>query len=78
MTGKIENNRLPTIAVLGGTGKEGPGLAMRWVHAGYPVIIPGIHVDSFKAYESVEKIKALADIIIPNHEPEFMDVETIP
>ena len=46
--------------------------------AGYPVIIPGIHVDSFKAYESVEKIKALADIIIPNHEPEFMDIETIP
>jgi predicted dinucleotide-binding enzyme len=30
---------LPTIAVLGGTGKEGPGLAMRWAHAGYPIII---------------------------------------
>ena len=29
----------PTIAILGGTGKEGPGLAMRWVHAGYSVII---------------------------------------
>ncbi len=27
------------IAVLGGTGKEGPGLAMRWAHAGYKVII---------------------------------------
>lgn len=29
----------PTIAILGGTGKQGPGLAMRWVHAGYTVII---------------------------------------
>ena len=30
---------LPTIAVLGGTGKEGRGLAIRWAHAGYKVII---------------------------------------
>lgn len=30
---------LPTIAVLGGTGKEGKGLALRWAHAGYPIII---------------------------------------
>jgi NADPH-dependent F420 reductase len=28
-----------TIAVLGGTGKEGGGLALRWAHAGHPVII---------------------------------------
>lgn len=27
------------IAILGGTGKEGPGLALRWAHAGYPIII---------------------------------------
>jgi NADPH-dependent F420 reductase len=27
------------IAVLGGTGNEGPGLAMRWANAGYSVII---------------------------------------
>jgi NADPH-dependent F420 reductase len=30
---------LPTIAILGGTGNEGPGLAMRWVLQGYPIII---------------------------------------
>lgn len=30
---------LPTLAILGGTGKEGPGLAMRWARVGYPVII---------------------------------------
>lgn len=28
-----------TLAILGGTGKEGSGLALRWAHAGYPVII---------------------------------------
>ena len=28
-----------TIAVLGGTGQEGSGLALRWAHAGYPVVI---------------------------------------
>jgi NADPH-dependent F420 reductase len=27
------------IAVVGGTGKEGSGLALRWAHAGYPVVI---------------------------------------
>ncbi len=29
----------PVIAVLGGTGNEGPGLAMRWANAGYKIII---------------------------------------
>lgn len=29
----------PTIAVLGGTGNEGPGLALRWANAGFKVII---------------------------------------
>jgi 8-hydroxy-5-deazaflavin:NADPH oxidoreductase len=28
-----------TVAVLGGTGKEGSGLALRWAHSGYNVII---------------------------------------
>jgi len=34
-----KKSHLPVIAVLGGTGKEGPGLAMRWAHAGYKVLI---------------------------------------
>ena len=29
----------PKIAILGGTGKEGPGLAMRWAFAGYRILI---------------------------------------
>lgn len=33
-----ENNR-PTIAVVGGTGALGSGLAGRWARAGYPVVI---------------------------------------
>ncbi|MBW8009869.1 MAG: NADPH-dependent F420 reductase [Chloroflexi bacterium] len=32
-------SELATIAILGGTGNEGPGLAMRWAAAGYEVII---------------------------------------
>ncbi|MFH0844162.1 MAG: N-acyl homoserine lactonase family protein [Pseudomonadota bacterium] len=46
--------------------------------AGYPVIIPGIHTDAHQAYESVLKVKELADILVPNHEPSLMDVDTIP
>ncbi len=33
------SDTLPTLAVLGGTGAEGSGLAFRWAHAGYKVII---------------------------------------
>lgn len=29
----------PIVAILGGTGKEGPGLALRWASAGYQIII---------------------------------------
>ena len=31
--------KLPIIALIGGTGKEGKGLAYRWAKAGYPIII---------------------------------------
>ena len=30
---------LPTLAIIGGTGALGGGLAQRWAHAGYPVVI---------------------------------------
>ena len=34
-----QTSPLPTLAILGGTGKEGPGLALRWASAGYPILI---------------------------------------
>jgi NADPH-dependent F420 reductase len=35
----MSDHLLVTIGVIGGTGKEGSGLAMRWAQNGYPVII---------------------------------------
>jgi NADPH-dependent F420 reductase len=35
----MTESNLPSIAILGGTGKEGSGLALRWARAGYNVII---------------------------------------
>jgi len=32
-------SKRPIVAVLGGTGNEGPGLAMRWANVGYKIII---------------------------------------
>jgi glyoxylase-like metal-dependent hydrolase (beta-lactamase superfamily II) len=46
--------------------------------ATHPVIAPGIHTNLFDAYESSLKIKKLADIIIPMHDPEFAARETLP
>lgn len=40
---------LPTIAILGGTGKEGPGLALRWANAGYRVIIGSRQLEKAQA-----------------------------
>jgi len=37
-TTNMSSNK-PTIAILGGTGKEGPGLALRWASAGYKILI---------------------------------------
>jgi NADPH-dependent F420 reductase len=39
----------PVIAILGGTGKEGPGLALRWAGAGYQIIIGSRQADKAEA-----------------------------
>ena len=39
------NFMLPSISIIGGTGAEGSGLALRWVHAGYPVTIGSRSLD---------------------------------
>ena len=46
--------------------------------AGSPIIIPGIHFDAALAYESILKVKELADIVLPLHEPEILHMESIP
>jgi NADPH-dependent F420 reductase len=48
---------LPTIAVLGGTGKEGKGLAYRWAKAGYPIIIGSRQAE--KAQAAVDELRPL-------------------
>ncbi len=44
-----ETSALPVIAILGGTGKEGPGLAMRWASAGYSIIIGSRQLEKAQA-----------------------------
>jgi N-acyl homoserine lactone hydrolase len=41
------------------------------------VIPPGTHVNSYEAYDILIKIKEMADILIPLHEPRFAAVETL-
>lgn len=40
---------IQTIAILGGTGKEGPGLALRWASAGYRIIIGSRQLEKAQA-----------------------------
>ena len=46
----------PVLAILGGTGKEGPGLALRWAYAGYTVIIGSRQAE--KAQATAQELNA--------------------
>jgi len=48
-----------TLGIIGGTGKEGKGLAYRWVQAGHHVIIGSRQAE--KAQSAVDELKALLD-----------------
>ncbi len=48
---------LPAIAILGGTGKEGKGLAIRWAFAGYKILIGSRQVE--KASKVADEINNL-------------------
>src|SRR5664279_4066728 len=48
---------LSTIGVLGGTGKEGKGLAYRWAKSGYPILIGSRQVE--KAQTAANEIMNL-------------------
>ncbi len=43
-----------------------------------PVIGPGIHLNAVDGFESALLVKGLADIVIPQHEPSFLEIESIP
>jgi glyoxylase-like metal-dependent hydrolase (beta-lactamase superfamily II) len=43
-----------------------------------PIIAPGIHINAFEAYDSLKRIKDMADIIIPLHDPSFIIKKVIP
>lgn len=53
----MPNELLISIAILGGTGKEGKGLAFRWAKAGYKIIIGSRDVQ--KAIAAADDLKTL-------------------
>jgi N-acyl homoserine lactone hydrolase len=42
------------------------------------VIPPGTHVNTYEAYDTLVKVKRMARILLPLHEPRFAAIETIP
>ncbi len=54
-----DQKKLYTIGIVGGTGKEGKGLAYRWVQAGHEVIIGSRQFE--KAQKAVETVNDLLD-----------------
>jgi glyoxylase-like metal-dependent hydrolase (beta-lactamase superfamily II) len=42
------------------------------------VIPPGTHVNVYEAYDIVLKVRDMADILLPLHEPKFASMDTIP
>lgn len=56
-----EGPGIKTIGIIGGTGKEGKGLAYRWIKAGYRVIIGSREADKAKA--AADDLRALAGAV---------------
>jgi NADPH-dependent F420 reductase len=54
-----EEINIKTIAIIGGTGKEGKGLAYRWVKAGYQVVIGSRNAE--KAQTAVDELAEMLD-----------------
>lgn len=53
----IDSGEIRTIAILGGTGKEGKGIAYRWAKAGYKILIGSRNQE--KAEAAAEELKIL-------------------
>ncbi len=58
-----KDTKFLTIAVLGGTGKEGSGLVLRWAHCGYRVLIGSRSAERAQK-KAVELNQALGDDVI--------------
>lgn len=43
-----------------------------------PAIAPGVHINVMEAYDSIQKIKEMADILIPLHDLAIGKMKTIP
>ena len=57
VSNQAENITIQSIAILGGTGKEGKGLGYRWAQAGYKILIGSRQKE--KALQAVEDLKSL-------------------
>jgi glyoxylase-like metal-dependent hydrolase (beta-lactamase superfamily II) len=44
----------------------------------WPVLTPGTMTNGMDAFDSALRIKGLADILIPQHDPSFVEVKSIP
>jgi len=53
-------------------------ISENFVEGVWPVTPPGIHTNATQAYDSMLKVKGIADIIIPLHESTFAKRDTIP
>lgn len=52
MPSSMPSSQLPLLAILGGTGKEGPGLALRWASVGYAILIGSRQAEKAQAVAS--------------------------
>jgi N-acyl homoserine lactone hydrolase len=48
------------------------------VRGAFPVLAPGIHTNAVDAFDNVQRLKGFADILIPQHDQYFLDVERLP
>lgn len=56
-----------------------PQLSPAWKTSQVPEVVPpGIHTDMLQAYQSMVRVKQLADIVIPFHDLELTSKTTIP
>lgn len=65
-----DERTLLTVAVIGGTGKEGSGLAMRWALNGYRVIIGSRDAERAQAHAAELNAKIGADVLVGMGNPD--------